>query len=201
MKNHLREFYSEEAAMEPSYSRIVNEKHYKRIKNLYEDAAQKGAKVETGGIFDESQNYISPTILTNVSNGFAVMEEEIFGPILPVMGFTDVDKVITEINSRERPLALYIYGKNKKKINHILANTRAGGGCINQSSLHFINLNLPFGGTNNSGIGKGNGIHGFRSLSNARGILIQHVSNASDLLLPPYNNFIQKMIDFTIKYF
>ncbi|MCP3932139.1 MAG: aldehyde dehydrogenase family protein [Bacteroidetes bacterium] len=201
VKKYIKSFYSEKASQESSYCRMVNERHHNRVKNLYEDAVNKGAKVETGGAFDGSQNYISPTVVTNISNNSDIMEEEIFGPILPVISFTDVNEMIKKINSREKPLALYIYGKNRKSINHILANTRAGGGCINQNGVHFFNLNLPFGGSNNSGIGKGNGIHGFKAFSNARGILKQHIPNALDLLYPPYNSFKQKLIDLTIKYF
>jgi aldehyde dehydrogenase (NAD+) len=200
VKKHIKNFYSEEAANEPSYCRMVNKRHHGRVKNLFEDAVVKGAKVETGGVFDESQDYIAPTVLTNVSQDAEIMQEEIFGPILPVIPFGTLDDVITSINAKEKPLALYIYGKDKKEIRQILANTRAGGTCINQNAVHFFNLNLPFGGSNNSGIGKGGGIHGFKEFSNARGVLKQHVPNALDLLTPPYNNFKQRLVEFTIKY-
>jgi len=126
------------------------------------------------------------------------MTEEIFGPVLPVFGFTNVDEVIDEINAREKPLALYIYSKNKKNINQIIANTRAGGTCINHNAAHFFNTNLPFGGSNNSGIGKAHGLEGFKSFSNSRGVFKQHVPNALDRLTPPYNNFKQNLIDLTI---
>ncbi len=200
VKKHLNDFYSEEASNEPSYCRMVNGRHHDRVKNLFEDAIAKGAKVEAGGVFDESHDYIAPTVLTNVSEDAEIMQEEIFGPILPVIPFGTLDDVITSINAKEKPLALYIYGKNKKEIRQILANTRAGGTCINQNAVHFFNLNLPFGGSNNSGIGKGGGVHGFKEFSNARGVLKQHVPNALDLLTPPYNNFKQRLIEFTIKY-
>jgi aldehyde dehydrogenase (NAD+) len=162
---------------------------------------EKGATVELGAIFDETQNYISPTVMTNVSNDSKLMTNEIFGPIMPIFTFKDVNEAIAQINEREKPLALYIFSKSNKNINHILKNTRAGGGCINHSSVHFFNTNLPFGGSNNSGIGKAHGFDGFKAFSNARGVLRQHVPNALELLLPPYTNFSQKLIDFTIKYF
>jgi aldehyde dehydrogenase (NAD+) len=120
---------------------------------------------------------------------------------MPIFTFNHVDEAIAQINEREKPLALYIFSKSNKNINYILGNTRAGGGCINHSSVHFFNTNLPFGGSNNSGIGKGHGKDGFMAFSNARGILRQHVPNALELLLPPYTNFSQKLIDFTIKWF
>jgi aldehyde dehydrogenase (NAD+) len=178
----------------------VNDNHHKRVKGLIEDAVRKGAKVETGGIFDDKQQYISPTLLTGLADDSEIMQEEIFGPVLPIFEFTDINEVISKVNSGEKPLALYIYGKERKIINHIISNTRAGGSCINQNAVHFFNLNLPFGGSNNSGIGKGNGVFGFKAFSNARAILKQNMPNALDLLAPPYNDFKQKLINFTIKY-
>jgi aldehyde dehydrogenase (NAD+) len=102
---------------------------------------------------------------------------------------------------RKKPLALYIFSKSSKNTNHIINNTRAGGGCINHCAVHYYNTHLPFGGSNNSGIGKAHGIEGFKSFSNSRGILKQNFTNALELLLPPFNNFKQKLIDLTIKYF
>jgi aldehyde dehydrogenase (NAD+) len=196
-----KQFYTENASENSSYARIVNQHHFNRVKSYVDDAVAKGAIVESGAQFDEVQNYISPTVLTNVSNDSKLMTNEIFGPIMPIFTFNHVDEAITQINAREKPLALYIYSKSNKNINHILANTRAGGGCINHNSIHFFNSNLPFGGANNSGIGKGHGMSGFKAFSNARGILKQHIPNALDLLVPPYTNFSQKLIDLTIKWF
>ncbi|KAA3625890.1 MAG: aldehyde dehydrogenase family protein [Bacteroidetes bacterium] len=200
VKKHLRSFYSEEASNEPSYCRMVNNRHHGRVKDLYDDAVAKGATVETGGQFDDSHDYISPTVLTNVPENSTIMKEEIFGPVLPVISFKDLNEVIQKVNSKEKPLALYIYGRNRKKIRYILDNTRAGGSCINHNSVHFFNLNLPFGGSNNSGIGKGNGVYGFKEFSNERAVLNQHIPNAIDLLVPPYNDFKQRLIEFTVKY-
>jgi aldehyde dehydrogenase (NAD+) len=171
------------------------------VKSYVEDAVSKGAKIETGGNFDGDQDYISPTVMTNVSKNSSLMTEEIFGPVLPVYGFTDLQEVIDEINAKEKPLALYIYSSSRKNTNRIIENTRAGGTCINHNAVHFFNANLPFGGSNNSGIGKSHGWFGFEAFSNARGVFKQHVPNALDMLMPPYNNFKQKLIDLTIKYF
>lgn len=197
----IKGFYTENASEVSSYARIVNQHHFNRVKSYVDDAVEKGAIVESGAQFDEAQNYISPTVMTNVSNDSKLMTNEIFGPIMPVFTFKNVDEAIAQINGREKPLALYIYSKSNKNINHILSNTRAGGGCINHSAVHFFNTNLPFGGSNNSGIGKSHGIDGFQAFSNARGILKQHIPNALELLLPPYTNFSQKLIDLTIKWF
>lgn len=200
-KKYLTAFYSESASQETSYARIVNSRHYNRIKGYVEDAIAKGATVEAGGDFDESQNYIAPTLMTEVPKDSKLMTEEIFGPILPIYDFTDLDKVIAEINSREKPLALYIYSKKRKNISKILAHTRAGGTCVNHNAAHFYNTNLPFGGSNNSGIGKAHGKDGFVAFSNPRAVFNQHVPNALDLLTPPYNDFKQRLIDLTIRWF
>ncbi len=201
VKKCLQQFYTEDASKESSYNRMVNNRHYHRVKNYIEDAVEKGANLEAGGQCDDDENFIAPTVMTDVSKNTELMTHEIFGPVLPVFSFTNIDEVIDQINAREKPLALYIYSSSRKTINHILANTRAGGGCINHCGVHFFNNNLPFGGSNNSGIGKGNGFYGFQAFSNARGILKQHVPNALELLMPPYNDFKQKLIDLTIRWF
>ena len=201
VKKYIQLFYSEDASKEPSYARIVNNRHFHRVKSYMDDAVSKGAKVEVGGASDGDQDFIAPTVMTNISKDSDLMTQEIFGPVMPVFTYKNVEEVIKEINSKEKPLALYIYSSSNKNINHILANTRAGGGCINHNAVHFFNANLPFGGSNNSGVGKGHGWFGFQEFSNPRGILRQHVPNALEMLMPPYNGFKQKLIDFTIKWF
>lgn len=201
VKKYVNIFYGDNPSTETSYGRIVNNRHFSRVKGYIDDAIAKGAKVEIGGHFNEEQNYISPTVMTNVAEDTLVMQEEIFGPVMPVHSFKNIDEVINKINAGEKPLALYIYSSKEKNVRHILNNTRAGGGCINHCAVHFYNTNLPFGGVNNSGIGKGHGDDGFKAFSNSRGILQQHIPNALEMLLPPYSGFKQKLIDFTIKYF
>ncbi|MEM8908256.1 MAG: aldehyde dehydrogenase family protein, partial [Bacteroidota bacterium] len=201
VQDYVQQYYSEDPSKAASYSRMVNHRHYQRVKNYVKEALQKGASAKLGNQFDDQQDYIAPTVLTKVPMDAQLMQEEIFGPVLPVHSFKDIDEVIAIINSKEKPLALYIYSQNNKNINQVLNNTRAGGGCINHNAVHFFNSNLPFGGSNNSGIGKGHGWYGFQAFSNPRGTLKQHIPNALELLLPPYNNFKQKLIDLTIKYF
>ena len=149
-----------------------------------------------------NEDYIEPTVLTDIDPTSQVMTEEIFGPILPVQTFKSLDEPIAAINSREKPLALYIYSRSKANTDRIIQNTRAGGTCINHSAVHFFNNNLPFGGSNNSGIGKGHGFFGFEAFSNPRGVLKQ-VSpfTALDLMTAPFNAFKQKLIDISIKFF
>ena len=201
VKKYIHQFYSDDATKESSYNRIVNSRHFDRLKGYIEDAVSKGAKIETGGQLSGTENYIAPTVMTRVDKSSSLMTNEIFGPIMPVFGFQRIEDVIQDINAQEKPLALYIFSKSSKNTNHIINNTRAGGGCINHCAVHYYNTHLPFGGSNNSGIGKAHGIEGFKSFSNSRGILKQNFTNALELLLPPFNNFKQKLIDLTIKYF
>ena len=131
-----------------------------------------------------------------------IMNDEIFGPLLPVFSYKTLDEPISVIAARDKPLALYIYSKSKQNINRIIANTRAGGTVINHNAIHFFNSNLPFGGTNNSGIGKGHGFFGFQSFSNARGVLkMASPFLAIRLMTAPFTAFKQKLIDLSIKYF
>lgn len=201
MKYYLDQYYTEEASSGSSYARMVNRNHYSRVKEYFEDALDKGANIQYGGKFNTEENYISPTIVSEVPMDSKLMTEEIFGPILPIHAFSDINKVIEHINAGEKPLALYIYSSKRKNIKLIMNNTRAGGSCINHSGVHFYNTNLPFGGSNNSGIGKAGGHFGFKSFSNARGVYKQNFPGALEMLTPPYNSFKQKLIDLTIKYF
>jgi len=202
VRQNIRAFYGSDAHQSPSYSRIVNDHHFRRVAGYLEDARANGAKVVEGGHIDETDNYIEPTILTDVDPSSDVMTNEIFGPILPVFSFRNLDEAIESINSREKPLALYIYSKSKKNIDHVIRNTRAGGTCINHNAVHFFNNNLPFGGSNHSGIGKGHGFFGFQAFSNPRGVLKQMVPfSALELMMAPYTKLKQALIDLSIKWF
>jgi aldehyde dehydrogenase (NAD+) len=201
MKKVLLELYGENAQKSPDYTRIVNQKHTERIVSYIQDSVLKGAKVVFGGKSDIKNCYIEPTLVTDVPMDSGLMENEIFGPVLPVISYKNINEAVEMIQANEKPLALYIYSKNEKNIQFIINHTRAGGTCINNNDIHFNNVNLPFGGSNNSGIGKTHGFFGFQAFSEARAIYRQHISGALELLLPPYNGFKQKLIDLTIKYF
>lgn len=200
-KKQILSFFDEDAAKSDSYCRIVNERHFKRLHNHLEDAKSKNASLEIGGKTNSEDNFIEPTVITNLSEESSLLQEEIFGPILPVKTYKTIDEAISYINSKERPLALYIYSKSRTVANKIISNTRAGSTCINTNVLQYSNHNLPFGGSNNSGIGKSHGVFGFQEFSNMRSVLKQHTKGTIELLFPPYNNFKQKLTDFTIKWF
>jgi aldehyde dehydrogenase (NAD+) len=200
-KKFVAEFYSDNPETSESYGRIVNQKHFKRLKGYLEDAITRKATIVSGGVSDAQDNYIEPTLIFDAPEDSELMQNEIFGPILPIKTYKTIDEVVDYINSKEKPLALYIFSKNKKTVNHIINNTRAGGTCINHNLLQYLNHNLPFGGSNNSGIGKSHGYFGFLEFTNQRSVLKQHTLGAVDLLMPPYTNFKQKLVDLTIKWF
>lgn len=201
LQKQIVEFYGKQPEESESFARIVNQRHFDRVKGYLEDAVKKGAKILTGGDGVREEKFLAPTIVGDVSFDSELMTNEIFGPVLPIFSYQDLDEPIRFIQENEKPLALYIYSKSPNNISRILDNTRAGGTVINHNDIHFFNSNLPFGGVNNSGIGKGHGKFGFEAFSNARGIMRQHIPNALELLMPPYNDFKRRMIEFTIKWF
>jgi len=202
INKNIKKMYGDDVVTSESYCRIVNDKHFNRIKCYMDDAIEKDVKILSGAQLDESQDYVAPTIVENAGDDSDLMTEEIFGPVLPIRVFKDIEEVTSAINKRERPLAMYIYSKKQKNINFLISNTRAGGTCINHSAIHFFNNNLPFGGVNNSGIGKAHGEWGFTAFSNERGVLKQWSPlSAIELMTAPYSNFKQTLIDLSIKYF
>lgn len=186
----------------PHYARIVNEQHYQRLSGLLTDAIERGAHIELTGDMDASQRFFYPTILTEVPADARVMEEEIFGPILPVLTYRSIDEAIRQVTARPKPLALYIYGDDRREQEQIVRATSAGGVCINDSAIHFLHHNLPFGGVNTSGIGKAHGYHGFLAFSNEKPVLRQrHGMTSVGFLYPPYTPMVQRMMRMLIRLF
>jgi aldehyde dehydrogenase (NAD+) len=199
-KVHIDQFYNNDPAQEPSYARLVNKDHFQKVNDLLTDAVTLGAKVRFGGTTIISENFISPTILTDVPAEAKIMHEEIFGPVLPIHTFKNIRDLLEVLQSREKPLATYIYSKSRKNIRELIHGTRSGGTCVNNSGIHFYNTNLPFGGSNFSGIGKSHGWYAFQAFSNARAVYRQNFPGALEFLAPPYNSLKQKVLDFTVKY-
>jgi aldehyde dehydrogenase (NAD+) len=184
-----------------SYARIINEKHLQRLSESLQDATSRGAKVLYGGSFDKKTRYFEPTLVEQVPEDARLLDEEIFGPVLPIVTVSGAEEAISFINRRERPLALYIYSRDKRTIDRINSKTRAGSGCINHNVVHYSNHHLPFGGVNNSGIGKSHGFHGFLEFSNQRSTVRQYTPSTIELLTPPYTGLKQKMVDATLRWF
>lgn len=168
-------------------AQIINEKNFNRIKALFDDAIQKGAKVLVGGEFDDEKLLISQTLLTDVSFDMNIMQEEIFAPILPIIHYQTMEDIIETVQQIPgTPLALYIFSKNNEFVETILSNTKSGGVCINDVMLHIGEDLLPFGGSNTSGIGSYHGIFGFKEFSHERGVLYSLPNPMETFALPPY---------------
>jgi aldehyde dehydrogenase (NAD+) len=197
----LRDYYGEDARQSEDYARIINPRHFQRLKGYLDDAAERGAEVLIGGQTAAEEDYIAPTVIAQVPLDAKLMTEEIFGPILPIYPYRDLQEPLALINAREKPLALYIYSKSRQNIAAILNQTRAGGTCINHSVMHYSNHHLPFGGDNNSGIGKSHGWFGFEAFSNARAVYRQALPwSAGDLLTAPYTKWKQRLAGFMVKW-
>ncbi|MFN3850023.1 MAG: aldehyde dehydrogenase family protein [Spirosomataceae bacterium] len=199
MNKYLAKLYGNDVESNGDYCRIVNQRHFSRVNGLIDDAVAKGAKVEIGGQVNPNDNFVSPTVLSNVSDNMKILQQEIFGPVLPIIEFADNQEVVDYIRKNEKPLALYIFSSKRKNIDYFLANTSAGGTVINETSIHYLQDNLPFGGVNNSGIGKSFGKYGFDEFSNIRAV-VEHKFSSFKMFHPPYTNRVMKMLDMVIKY-
>jgi aldehyde dehydrogenase (NAD+) len=181
------------------FARIINNRHYNRLVSLMNDALQTG-KLVVGGLTDEADRYISPTVILSPSLESTIMKEEIFGPLLPVILYDTIDEAIQFVNRREKPLALYIFSTREVIIQRVLAETSSGGTCINDVVIHLVNSNLPFGGIGDSGMGNYHGLHGFRTFSHERAVLRQSSPvNTIQLLYPPYGSPMKSLAKDVIK--
>ncbi|MBL7663929.1 MAG: aldehyde dehydrogenase family protein [Bacteriovoracaceae bacterium] len=196
-KTHLNDFTQNKERA----SKVINLQHFKRLKNLFDDAIKLGAKVEMGGEFLESQQAIQPTIMTNVTPQMLIMQEEIFGPILPVMTFRRLEEVTEFVNSLTRPLALYVFSKNQNFVHEVVSQTHSGGVTINDVILHMANHHLPFGGNGHSGQGCYHGHFGFLEFSHQRAVLQRNVDLGTSYFYPPYTDSKKKLVATVIEKF
>ncbi|MGB1244526.1 MAG: aldehyde dehydrogenase family protein [Porticoccaceae bacterium] len=187
-----------DAGANSDYCRVVNAGHHGRITRLLDDAKAKGGVVLTGGEVATESQFIAPTLIEGMSDDSAIMQEEIFGPLLPIITYSDINEVISYINAKPKPLALYIYSKDNKLTDKVIRETSAGDTCVNQTVMHFLHPNLPFGGVNNSGIGKSGGVWGFRAFTHERSVLVDKHSSLS-MFYPPYTPGVRKVIKATMK--
>jgi aldehyde dehydrogenase (NAD+) len=181
-KRAVQRFYGPDAKQSPDYARIVNDRHFRRLVELLGDGT-----IVVGGSHDAATRYIAPTILRGVSTDAAVMQEEVFGPILPVLPFTEIGQAVEFVNRREKPLALYVYAENRDTVREVSRRIPAGGMCVNDSLMHLAVPGLPFGGVGESGMGKYHGEWGFRGFSNAKAVLDRSTSLDASVRYPPYN--------------
>lgn len=185
----------------PDYCRIINKEHAERLVSLVKEAETRGAKIEFGGSFNKNEKFIEPALISNVDLNSLIMKEEIFGPVLPLIIYKNINNILEIVNENPHPLALYIFSKNKNFTEKIISLIPAGGVAINDVVVHFVNINLPFGGTNTSGFGKSHGFSGFKSFSNEKPIMKQRKITPLKFLYPPYTKTVRKLIELTVKYF
>jgi len=183
MKDHLKAFYGDDPAQSPDYGRIISQRHFDRIAKMIDPA-----KVIHGGETNREDKYISPTILEGVTLEDRVMQEEIFGPVLPIIEYDTLDEAIHYIKQFEKPLALYIYSENNLVQKRILDELPFGGGCVNESVMHVGQTRLPFGGVGESGIGAYHGVASFETFSHYKSVLKKSTIMDMAIKYPPYKN-------------
>lgn len=185
MKHYIGKFYGESPCENPEFPKIINPKHFARLCDL-----MKGESIVIGGMFDERELKIAPTLLEHITWDSPVMQEEIFGPILPILEFDSLDEVIAIVKSKEKPLALYLFTTSKDAEKKVRSEVSYGGGCINDTIVHLATPHMPFGGVGYSGMGGYHGKYSFDTFSHKKSILKK--SNAVDVFLryPPYKNHL-----------
>ncbi len=186
----------------PDYTAIVDGRHFSRLTGYLEEARARGAEVVTlspGAAPDASTRRIPPTIVRGAPDDTRVMREEIFGPILPVVPYREFDEALAYVNARPRPLALYHFDRDERRISRVLTQTVAGGVTINDTILHIAQDDLPFGGVGASGMGQYHGRDGFDAFSKRKGVFRQARVNAIGLFKPPYRKRFERLVSFLLR--
>ena len=192
LRSSVLKFYPK-LADNPDYTAIINPQHLQRLQDTVVDAVSQGA--EAISIHAEGQGQRFPlTVLLNVTDEMHVMQEEIFGPILPIVSYATLDDALAYIRQRPRPLALYYFGYERSEQEHVLHNSHAGGVCINDTLLHVAQHDLPFGGIGPSGMGHYHAHEGFLTFSHSKAVFSKQRLNAAKLIYPPYGGWLQKLI-------
>lgn len=179
----VQTMYGPDTKASSSYARIINLKHFKRLKNLLSLG-----RIIYGGEHDETQLYLAPTLMDEVALDSELMQEEIFGPILPILTYENLDEVVAFINDRPTPLSLYLFSEHKISRELIIEKTAFGGGCINDCMMHIANYNLPFGGMGSSGIGKYHGRFSFETFSHQKSVYYKNKFFDFKFQYPPYTS-------------
>ncbi len=189
LKQEILKYHESVANLNNNYLQIINLNHYERLCSLIETE-----KIYFGGLTDKQKRFIGPTVLKNVSFTDKIMQEEIFGPLLPVIGFDNLDAAIKAVKSQPKPLACYIYSRNKTIIKKLLHEVSFGGGAVNDSVMHLTNSNLPFGGVGLSGMGNYHGKAGFDCFSHHKSILHKPFWLEPKIKYPPYSALKMRII-------
>ncbi len=192
------EAFYPKVAGNPDYTTIIADSHYARLQDLLEDAENKGAKIRVAGDDDKQQlakeRRVPLTVVTDTTPDMKIMQEEIFGPLLPVVAAETLDDAMETVQKGDRPLALYWFGENKTKRDKVLRDSISGGVSVNETAWHVVQEDIPFGGVGPSGMGAYHGEHGFKSFSHMKGVFIQSKFSQGKNLFPPYTDKTRKMI-------
>ena len=183
--SQIKEFYGDDIKNSPDFGRIINHRHFERLRDL-----MKEGNIVFGGEADENQMFISPTIIDGITWDSKIMQEEVFGPILPVMTFDSIEDVVKTLANHEKPLALYLYTTDKSTEEFVINNVSFGGGCVNATLMHMLNTNLPFGGVGNSGHGFYQGKWSIETFSHKKSVLNRALSDEPSPLFPPYGKYL-----------
>lgn len=194
LKDEINSMVGREPLINPEWGKIINEKHFDRIIKLIDEN-----KTILGGGYDRSTLKIEPTVLTNVEYTDPVMKEEIFGPIFPVIGYSDIEECIDYINSHDHPLALYIFTHDRREADSVMTRTLFGGGCINDTLIHLASSNMPFGGVRESGMGGYHGKSGFDTFSHYTSIVDKKTWMDQKMRYRPYTEKNRRLINFFLK--
>ncbi len=185
-------------AANPDYTSVMGDRNYARLRAHLDDAAEKGAQVVTinpaGEGFENSAGKMAPTLVLQPTDGMTVMQEEIFGPILPVLTYRDLGEAIDYVNDHDRPLALYYFDTDSRRINRVLKETVSGGVTVNDTLFHIAQDNLPFGGVGASGMGHYHGRDGFETFTKRKSVFYQSRLNGAGLLRPPYGRLVRTLL-------
>ena len=190
----IKEFYKASGDINENYVRIINTKNFDRLQKLMDTD-----QLCFGGKVDRENRFISPAILKNVSFDDPIMQDEIFGPILPIVSYTNIDEAISKVKEQPKPLACYIYSRNRKIIAKILHEVSFGGGAVNDSVMHLSNSNLPFGGVGLSGMGSYHGKFGFDTFSHFKSILDKPLWFEANIKYSPYTKNKMKLLKWLLK--
>jgi aldehyde dehydrogenase (NAD+) len=181
MKKVVKEFYGDDASKSVDYASIINDKHFDRLSSMIKDGT-----IVLGGNFDASKRHIEPTVITDIDFDHPLMQDEIFGPILPAFTFKTLDEAFKIVKSYEKPLAFYIFSSSYKNQQRCMNEIQFGGGCINDTVAHLLNHDLPFGGVGHSGIGGYHGKHSFDTFTHYKGVMNKVTWPDIPLRYPPY---------------
>lgn len=201
MIGHIKSFYGSDWANEKDYNHIITARHAERLNFLIQDAVEKGAEVKFGGEFFPESNVVSPTILAGVNNDMKIMQEEIFGPVLPIVTVSNTHEIIDYINKHDNALAMYIFSDNQQNTELFMEQTFNGGVTINDALIGVGHPLLPFGGAGKSGIGKYHGKFGFDEFSNLRSVLKRNMDLGASYFFPPYTTQKEGIVSNLLKKF